>query len=59
LSESEVDKLLDKFYDSVFDIVYDMHINAELPKNEITAILVRNLRMGINETFKQNFENDH
>ena len=52
----EVDKLLDKFYDSVFDIIYDMHINAQLPKNEITAILVRDLRMGIDEVFKENFD---
>ena len=52
----EVDELLDKFYYNVYDMVYDMHINAEMPKNEITAILVRDLRMGIDEVFKENFD---
>jgi len=52
----EVDELLDKFYYNVYDMVYDMHINAEMSKNEITAILVRDLRMGIDEVFKENFD---
>ena len=53
----DVDKLLDKFYESVFDIVYDMRINTDITtKQEITAILVRDLRMGIDEVFKENFD---
>ena len=52
----EVDELLDKFYYNVYDMVYDMHINAEMSKNEITAILVHDLRMGIDEVFKENFD---
>ena len=55
--EDDVDKLLDKFYESVFDIVYDMRTNTDITtKQEITAILVRDLRMGIDEVFKENFD---
>ena len=54
--KDEVDELLDKFYSNVYNMVYDMHVYAEMPKNEITAILVRDLRIGIDEAFKENFD---
>jgi len=49
----KVDKILDKFYDGVFEVVDDMRYNAEMSKKEITEILIRDLRMGINESFKE------
>ena len=47
----EVDKILEKFYYSVFESVDDMRYNADMSKKEITEILIRDLRMGINEAF--------
>ena len=52
----KVDKILDKFYDGVFEVVDDMRYNAEMSKKEITEILVRDLKMGIDEVFKENFD---
>ena len=48
----KVDKILDKFYDGVFEAVDDMRYNAEMSKKEITEILIRDLKMGITESFK-------
>jgi len=48
----EVDKIRDKFYDGVFEAVDDMRYNADISKKEITEILIRDLRMGINEMFE-------
>ena len=51
------DKILEKFYDGVFEAVDDMRFYAEMSKKEITSILIRNLKMGINESFDmQSFE---
>jgi len=47
----KVDKILEKFYYSVFESVDDMRYNADMSKKEITEILMRDLRMGINEAF--------
>ena len=49
----KVDKILDKFYDGVFEAVDDMRYNAEMSKKEITEILIRDLKMGITESFKE------
>ncbi len=54
--EQDVDKILDKFYNGVFEAVDDMRYNADMSKKEITEILIRDLRMGINESFKENFD---
>jgi len=43
---------LDKFYDGVFEAVDDMRYNADMSKKEITEILIRDLKMGITESFK-------
>jgi len=48
----DIDKILDKFYDGVFEAVDDMRYNADMSKKEITSILIRDLKMGINESFK-------
>jgi len=48
----EVDKIRDKFYDGVFEAVDDMRYNTDMSKKEITEILIRDLRMGINEMFE-------
>tara|TARA_R100001244_G_scaffold126204_1_gene96515 strand:- start:37 stop:225 length:189 start_codon:yes stop_codon:yes gene_type:complete len=48
----KVDKILDKFYDGVFEAVDDMRYNADMSKKEITEILIRDLKMGITESFK-------
>jgi len=47
----EVDKIREKFYDGVFEAVDDMRYNADMSKKEITEILIRDLKMGINEMF--------
>jgi len=49
----KVDKILDKFYDGVFVAVDDMRYNADMSKKEITEILIRDLKMGITESFKE------
>ena len=49
----KVDKILDKFYDGVFLAVDDMRYNADMSKKEITEILIRDLKMGITESFKE------
>ena len=49
----KVDKILNKFYDGVFEAVDDMRYNAEMSKKEITEILIRDLKMGITESFKE------
>jgi len=49
--DERIDKILDKFYDGVFEAVDDMRYNADMSKKEITEILIRDLRMGINEMF--------
>ena len=49
--KNEVDELLGEFYDSVFDCVTDMYF-ADFKKQEITKILIRDLKMGINESYK-------
>ena len=49
--EERIDKILDKFYDGVFETVDDMRYNADMSKKEITEILIRDLKMGINEMF--------
>jgi len=51
--EKDIDKILEKFYDGVFEAVDDMRYNAEMSKKEITEILIRDLRFGINESFKE------
>jgi uncharacterized protein YdhG (YjbR/CyaY superfamily) len=48
----EVDKIREKFYNGVFEAVDDMRYNADMSKKEITEILIRDLRMGINEMFE-------
>ncbi len=53
----EVDELLDKFYFATFDIVYDMYVNADITsKQEIKAILVRDVRSAVDAVFEENFE---
>ena len=47
----EVDKIREKFYDGVFEAVDDMRFNADMSKKAITEILIRDLKMGINEMF--------
>ena len=49
--KNEVDELLGEFYDSVFDCVTDMYFTG-MKKQEITQILIRDLKMGINESYK-------
>jgi len=49
--EERIDKILDKFFDGVIEIVDDMRYNADMSKKEITEILIRDLKMGINEMF--------
>jgi molybdopterin-guanine dinucleotide biosynthesis protein len=46
------DQLLDNFFNSLFDIIDDMYLNCGFKKQEITKILVRDLKMGINESYK-------
>jgi len=52
----EVEKMLDTFYNSVFDLAYDMYVNADLPKNEIKAILGLDVRNAVDQMFKDNFD---
>ena len=47
-----IDKILEKFDDAIFEAVDDMRFNADMSKKEITSILIRDLKMGINESFK-------
>ena len=47
----EVDKIRENFYDGVFEAVDDMRYNADMSKKAITEILIRDLKMGINEMF--------
>ena len=49
--KNEVDELLGEFYDSVFDCVTDMYF-ADFKKQEITKILIRDLKIGINIEYK-------
>jgi len=51
--DERIDKIREKFYNGVFEAVDDMRYNAEMSKKEITEILIRDLRMGINESFKE------
>ena len=40
--DQEVDQQWDKFYTSLFVIIDGMHFNADMKKQEITKILIRN-----------------
>ena len=51
--EDEVDKIREIFYDGAFAAVDDMRYNADMSKKEITEILIRDLKMGITESFKE------
>ena len=55
--DQEVDQQWDKFYTSLFVIIDSMHFNADMKKQEITKILIRNLKIGIDETFRE-YQND-
>ena len=55
--DQEVDQQWDKFYTSLFVIIDGMHFNADMKKQEITKILIRNLKIGIDETFRE-YQND-
>ena len=49
--EKQVEKLRDTFFASVWDIVDDMYF-ADMKKQEITKILIRDLKIGINIEYK-------
>ena len=50
--EKQVEKLRDTFFASVWDIVDDMYF-ADMKKQEITKILIRDLKIGINIEYKE------
>ena len=49
--EDQVDKFRNSFFDSVWDIVDDMYF-SDMKKQEITKILIRDLKYGINIEYK-------
>jgi len=49
--EDEVCKLRDSFMESVWDIVDDMYF-SDMKKQEITKLLIRDLKYGINIEYK-------
>ena len=49
--EDQVDKLRDSFMESVWDIVDDMYF-SDMKKQEITKLLTRDLKYGINIEYK-------
>ena len=48
--------MLDKLRECVFDLTYDMYLNADIPKNEIKAMLGLTLRNSVDEVFRENFD---
>ena len=50
--EKQVEKLRDTFFNSLWDIVDDMYF-ADMKKQEITKILIRDLKIGINIEYKK------
>ena len=56
MPKSKEDKMLDKLRECVFDLTYDMYINADIPKNEIKAMLGLTLRNTVDEVFRENFD---
>ena len=49
--EDEVGKFRDSFMESVYDIVDDMYF-SDMRKQEITKLLIRDLKYGINIEYK-------
>ena len=49
--EDEVGKFRDSFMESVYDIVDDMYF-SDMRKQEITKLLIRDLKLGINMEYK-------
>ena len=49
--EKQVEKLRDTFFNSLWDIVDDMYF-SDMKKQEITKILIRDLKFGINIEYK-------
>ena len=58
MPKSKEDKMLDKLRECVFDLTYDMYLNADIPKNEIKAMLGLTLRNSVDEVFRENFDID-
>ena len=56
MPKSKEDKMLDKLRECVFDLTYDMYLNADIPKNEIKAMLGLTLRNSVDEVFRENFD---
>ena len=48
--KDQVDKIRNSFFDSVWDIVDDMYF-SDMKKQEITKILIRDLKMAIDVSF--------
>tara|TARA_R100001086_G_scaffold166779_1_gene90482 strand:+ start:544 stop:810 length:267 start_codon:yes stop_codon:yes gene_type:complete len=49
--EKQVEKLRDNFMYSLWDIIDDMYF-ADMNKQEITKLLIRDLKFGINTEYK-------
>jgi len=49
--KDQVDKIRNSFFDSVWDTVDDMYF-SDMKKQEITKILIRDLKIGINIEYK-------
>ena len=49
--EDQVDKFRNSFFDSVWDIVDDMYF-SDMKKQEITKLLIRDIKIGINIEYK-------
>ena len=50
--EKQVEKLRDTFFASLWDIVDDMYF-ADMKKQEITKLLIRDIKIGINIEYKE------
>lgn len=49
--EDQVDKEKAIFFDSIFVLVDNMYFEADMKKQEITKILIRDLKMAIDVSF--------